>query len=131
MKSKIINITLIILVIVALSALAFLIRVGVKGDTVAVLDISGMTCGSCVAKVNNAIQTKQGIASVDVDIDSGRAVVGYAADKIKPAAITAAVTGLGFTCRLVEVSNLAEFKSRHPDTAFGQQGAAGCDCSNK
>lgn len=128
---KITNTLLIILVIAALAALAFLVRVGAKADTVAVLDISGMTCGSCVAKVKKALQAEHGIVSVNVDIDSGRAVVGYAAEKIKPAAIAATVAGLGFTCRLVEVSSLAKFKSMHGDMAVGPARTSGCDCSNK
>jgi copper chaperone CopZ len=131
MKIKIVNGVLIILVIAALLSLSILVRVGAKADTVAVLDVSGMTCGSCVVKIKKALQAEQGIASVDVDIDSGRAVVGYAADKIKPGAIAATVAGLGFTCRLVEVSSLAKFKSTHKDMAVGPERTSGCDCCNK
>lgn len=131
MKIKIINTILIILVIAALSALAFLVRVGAKADTVAVLDISGMTCGSCVVKIKKALQAEKGVAAVNVDIDSGRAVVGYVADKIKPGAIAAVVASLGFQCRITELSSLGNYQARHGKSFAAPGGKAGCSCCNK
>ena len=131
MKSKIANTILIILVAAVLAALAFLVRVGAKADAVAVMDISGITCGACVDKIKRALQAEQGVASVQVDIDSGRTFVGYAADKIKPGTIAAKVAGLGFTGRIVEVSSLAKFKAGHKNMAAGREITSGCSCCNK
>ncbi len=131
MKIKVINAMFIILVLAALSALTFFVRVGATADTVVVLDIAGMTCGSCVDKIKKTLQSEQGVASVQVDIDSGQAVVGYAADRIKPGTIAAAVAGLGFECRIVEVSSLAKFKAGHKNMAAGLEKTSGCSCCNE
>lgn len=40
------------------------------------LKVSGMTCGHCVQTVTRAIQTIDANASVEVDLASGRVVVG-------------------------------------------------------
>jgi len=64
MKIKVINAMFIILVLAALSALTFFVRVGATADTVVVLDIAGMTCGSCVDKIKKTLQSEQGVASV-------------------------------------------------------------------
>jgi len=131
MKIKVMNTIFIILVLAALSALAFFVRVGATADTVVVLNVTGMTCGSCVDKIKKALQAEQGVASVQVDMDSGRTVVGYAADKIKPGTIAAKVEGLGFTCRIVEVSSLAKFKAGHKNMAAKLEKTSGCSCCNK
>ncbi len=131
MKIKVMNTIFIILVLAALSALAFFVRVGATADTVVVLNVTGMTCGSCVGKIKRALQAEQGVASVQVDIDSGQVVVGYAANKIKPGTIAAKVAGLGFTCRIVEVSSLAKFKAGHKNMAAKLEKTSGCSCCNK
>ncbi len=131
MKMKVMNTIFIILVLAALSALAFFVRVEATADTVVVLNVTGMTCGSCVDKIKKALQAEQGVASVQVDMDSGRTVVGYAADKIKPGTIAAKVEGLGFTCRIVEVSSLAKFKAGHKNMAAKLEKTSGCSCCNK
>ena len=131
MKMKVMNTIFIILVLAALSALAFFVRVEATADTVVVLNVTGMTCGSCVDKIKKALQAEQGVASVQVDMDSGRTVVGYAADKIKPGTIAAKVEGLGFTCRIVEASSLAKFKAGHKNMAAKLEKTSGCSCCNK
>lgn len=131
MKRKVINGILIVLVLAGLAALAFFVRVGVKTDAVAVLEITGMTCGSCVPTIKNALQAEKGVAAVEIDLDGGRAVVGYAAKTLKPEVLVATVARLGFTGRIAELSSLAEYKARHKDTVAGLEKAAACACCNE
>ena len=39
------------------------------------LSISGMTCGHCVASTKKALQAVSGVASVEVDLEPGEAVI--------------------------------------------------------
>lgn len=55
--------------------------------------VTGMTCGSCAAKVTAAARAVPGVTGVEVDLTTGRlTVAGTAAE----ADITAAVTGAGY-----------------------------------
>jgi len=40
------------------------------------LDVEGITCGGCARKVDAALRTVRGVASIDVDVESGRTRVG-------------------------------------------------------
>ncbi|HUN90780.1 MAG TPA: heavy-metal-associated domain-containing protein [Burkholderiaceae bacterium] len=44
------------------------------------LDVTGMTCGHCVAAVTRAIQAVPGVESVNVSLERAQAVVGGDAD---------------------------------------------------
>jgi copper chaperone CopZ len=45
------------------------------------LDVSGMTCGSCVKHVTNALKPLDGVEDVSVDLATGKVKVTRAADK--------------------------------------------------
>ena len=58
------------------------------------LAIEGMTCSHCAQSVTRALREAEGVASAEVDLESGKAVVtGQALD---PAALRAAVEALGY-----------------------------------
>jgi copper chaperone len=57
------------------------------------LQVSGMTCGHCVAAVTQAVQAVPGVQSVSVDRASGQVVVEGSPDK---AALLAAITDEGY-----------------------------------
>ena len=59
------------------------------------LTIEGMTCSHCVAAVTRALKETAGVTSADVDLKSGKAVVG--GDALDPAALREAVESLGYT----------------------------------
>lgn len=66
----------------------------------AVLDIEGMTCASCVARVENRLQRLDGVsASVNLATESAR--VTYPSD-VEPAALVAAVREAGYDARVRE-----------------------------
>jgi copper chaperone CopZ len=59
------------------------------------LKIDGMHCGGCVASVRRVLSAAEGVRSVDVDLDAGRAKVA-AADGTDPAALVAAIEDAGY-----------------------------------
>ena len=56
--------------------------------------VSGMTCSHCVTSVREEVSAVAGVATVDVDLVSGRMVVG--GDRLDDAAIGAAVREAGY-----------------------------------
>lgn len=46
-----------------------------KGSNMTDLTVSGMTCGHCKKAVEEALSSVDGVTSVDVDLDAGRAKV--------------------------------------------------------
>ena len=55
------------------------------------LKIEGMTCGHCVGRVQEALDTTPGVIDAKVDLDSGTAEISYGAatDSVKLAWIVA------------------------------------------
>lgn len=63
------------------------------GDRVR-LEVTGMTCGNCVAHVREALADVDGVRAVDVDLESGRAdVAGGGLDR---GALIAAIRAAGY-----------------------------------
>jgi copper chaperone len=44
-------------------------------DEMTTITVKGMTCGHCVASVQEEVGAIDGVTGVDVDLDSGRVVV--------------------------------------------------------
>jgi copper chaperone len=58
-------------------------------DDKTVLDVQGMTCGSCVARVNRALRDLAGVHSVEVRLREGKVVVEHDRDTDVPMLIAA------------------------------------------
>jgi len=132
-KGKIINIVLVLTVTVLLVALAFSVRIKPTADNVAVLQTTGMTCGSCGSKIEKTLQAKEGVASVEVDVDGGWVFVGYDSKKVKPEVITYAVTGLGYWSKVAELLSVERFRAitgRDPGAKIKTIGCGG-GCGNR
>ena len=65
----------------------------------AVLKISGMTCSTCARVVANALARVPGARRVDMDLDTGRAVV---AGFTRTEALVVAVETAGYEARLAK-----------------------------
>lgn len=63
--------------------------------TVASYTVTGMTCGHCVSSVTAEVSKIPGVASVDVDLASGKVTVESQAP-LDDAAVAAAVTEAGY-----------------------------------
>lgn len=66
-----------------------------------VMQVTGMTCGSCVRHVTAALKAIQGVEDVTVDLASGRVAVRARAGT--PAVnLTSALADAGYPARIVE-----------------------------
>ncbi|MDU6912265.1 MAG: heavy metal translocating P-type ATPase, partial [Streptococcus salivarius] len=72
--------------------------------------VNGMTCASCVANVENAVNKLDGVDKAVVNLTTEKMSVDYAGDKVSPEAIEKAVADAGYEA---EVYN--------PDTAKSQE----------
>jgi mercuric ion transport protein len=67
--------------------------------------IKGMTCGGCVAKVEERLDRLQGVESFDVSLPQGEAHVVYDPAATTPEAIAAAVRETGFAAAVRAVAD--------------------------
>ncbi|MCW2772394.1 MAG: zntA [Nocardioides sp.] len=65
------------------------------GPTLSTWQVSGMTCGHCVASVTEELLDIPEVSAVDVTLESGEVVVTSTAP-VEPAAIEAAVAEAGY-----------------------------------
>ena len=70
--------------------------------TTAVYPIEGLSCGHCVARATEALQTVAGVSSVTVLLEAGEASVTYDAEHCTPEALRSAVEAAGYTLRIDE-----------------------------
>ncbi|CAH2224967.1 copper-transporting ATPase 2, partial [Pelobates cultripes] len=68
------------------------------------IQITGMTCASCVSNIERNLQRKHGIISVLVALMAGKAEVRYKPDKIQPHEIAQLIDNLGFGATVMEDS---------------------------
>ncbi|XP_051882353.1 copper-transporting ATPase 2-like [Pristis pectinata] len=66
------------------------------------LQITGMTCASCVANIERNLQKEEGIHSVLVALMAGKAEIKYNPDIIQPTAIAEFIKDLGFGATVIE-----------------------------
>ena len=58
--------------------------------------VNGMTCASCVANVENAVNKLDGVDKAVVNLTTEKMSVDYAGDKVSPEAIEKAVADAGY-----------------------------------
>lgn len=63
------------------------------------LDIKGMSCGICAAKVENSIKKLDGISKCTVDHKTGKGVVEFDDAKVSPDKILEVCNKTGFKCQ--------------------------------
>ncbi|XP_059819966.1 copper-transporting ATPase 2-like isoform X4 [Hypanus sabinus] len=71
------------------------------------LQITGMTCASCVANIERNLQKEEGIHSVLVALMAGKAEIKYNPDIIQPTAIAELIKDLGFGATVIEDTSSA------------------------
>ena len=64
----------------------------------AVIPVSGMTCGHCVAAVEKALEGLDGIGKVSVSLASGEVSIEYDPARVGMDKIREAISELGYTC---------------------------------
>lgn len=61
-----------------------------------ILNVQGMTCGHCVARVERALRGIDGVAKVEVSLAEHRATIAYDDAKVDAPALIAAVEDAGY-----------------------------------
>jgi len=125
--SSIINSVIITLAAAFLITLALCVHVGATADSVAVLKTSGMTCGSCANRITRALETVQGVAASEVDLEGGWVLVGYDTKIVKPEALVEKVNQAGFSSNLHQVLTAEQFKQSN-GRFLGQKSESGSGC---
>jgi copper-transporting P-type ATPase V len=72
------------------------------GRTTLELDVTGMTCASCVSRVQRALGREPGVAEAIVNLVTGRATVEVAAGAVEPSRLVEVVERIGYGARAVE-----------------------------
>lgn len=121
-----INGTLILVACLVVSVFAFSVRIEASPDAVAVLQTHGMTCGSCAARIEKALKMQGGVASVQVDVDAGRVVIGYDSKRVRPETIAERVTGTGYGSSLLQVLTPEQYKAMTGRNIAVSKAGSGC-----
>ena len=61
-----------------------------------ILKVTGMTCGGCTKSIQNALNSRDGIANTTADLDSATVSVSFDPQKIQVASIRSAIEDAGF-----------------------------------
>jgi periplasmic mercuric ion binding protein len=131
MKGKITNIVLVIAAILLLAVFAFAVRTKPAADHVAVLKTTGMTCGGCSTSIEKALLSARGVAAVEVDVAAGRVVVAYDSKAVRPEALAATVSGLGFGSSILQNLTGEQYQAATGRNAAQIARPAGCGCCDK
>ena len=90
------------------------------------LDVQGMTCGSCVKHVTQALQTVPGVSRVEVDLNNGRALVEGTLDA-GGAPLIAALARADYPAKLA-LGNAPKPAATAEDGQIAPKGESGCCC---
>ena len=77
-------------------------KAAVAQSETATFAVGNMTCATCPITVKTAMQKVPGVHSVNVSFEKKTAVVVFDPSRVKPAAIAAASTGVGFPATLAQ-----------------------------
>ncbi len=66
------------------------------------LDIGGMSCAACAARVEKGLKALPGVADAAVNLATEKAAVTYYPDQVGAAALVNAVTKLGYEARIID-----------------------------
>jgi cation-transporting ATPase V len=79
-------------------------ELGERGGRVHELDVTGMHCGSCAARVQSALGREPGVLDAVVNLATGRATVDTAEGAVAPERLVEVVEGLGYGAAPVAAS---------------------------
>jgi copper chaperone len=65
-----------------------------------ILDVTGMTCGSCVRRVTAALRGLDGVTAVEIQLRAGKVLVDHDPARAPVTALVAALERAGYGSRL-------------------------------
>jgi cation-transporting ATPase V len=87
------------------------------------LDVTGMHCGSCAARVQSALGSEPGVLDAVVNLATGRATVDTAAGAVAPERLREVVEGLGYGATPVVASQTPARAAEELDAAEARERA--------
>lgn len=91
------------------------------------LQVEGMSCGSCVKHVTQALQSLPGVGGVEVDLSSGRVnVSGELAQGSAP--LLTALIDAGYPAKLAAGASTSSANSQPKASSCCSGGTGGCGC---
>ena len=79
-------------------ALAFGAGASQAATRTVTLRVKGMTCGGCVTSVENALKSTEGVKTVRVSFEKGKAVIKYDDQKVTVAKLREVINSTGMSC---------------------------------
>ncbi len=73
----------------------------------AVLQVDGMTCGSCAAGIQTVLGNLDGVQTADVSFDKGQAIVRFDPERVSLEALSEAIQGLGYEASVLPAGAVA------------------------
>jgi periplasmic mercuric ion binding protein len=117
--------------IIFLALLAVRVRAGATADSVAVLKVAGMTCGSCADRITTALRDTKGVATTEVDVEGGWVIAGYDTRAVKPEVLAENVKKAGFASTVQEIVTPEQYRQiTGRDVGASAAARQGC-CGNK
>ena len=106
-------IILILSLVLGLTLVAGLLLTGGKttaqASAMTELNVSNLSCGSCVSNIQNALAQVDGVGQVDVSVTSGRSQITYDPALIQPAQIAKVITDAGYPAKVRLELSAAEY----------------------
>lgn len=75
-------------------------------DKKIILQLDGMTCPSCLTKIEGALSQKAGISDLKVLFNAAKIKANFDENKITPEEMSDVVTGLGYTVEKMKVKEI-------------------------
>ena len=124
--------------IIAVAVAAVVSAVGVvsaldkapAGDAATILKATGMTCGSCAARIEGALSAENGVESVQVDVAGGRVAVVYDSAQVQPEQLAEKVTATGYGSNILSIMTKDEYMALAKGSGAGSA-SSGCGCCNR
>lgn len=76
------------------------------------INIDGMSCAACSAKIDKMLNNEKGVSDAAVNLSTGKATVAFDASRIKVSELVDKINALGYSAALVKESNEDKEKER-------------------
>ncbi len=83
--------------------------------------VEGLTCASCASRVEDAVRKIQGVESVQVNLATGQAQIGYDKDQVSPQQLKESVSAIGYELKDASETSHAAFHKHQLETAQTQK----------
>jgi copper chaperone CopZ len=81
---------------------------GADSTETAVLQVDGMTCGSCAAGIQSVLGNLDGVETADVNFAKGLATVRFDPELVSLEAMSEAIKGLGYEASVLPAGAVAQ-----------------------